>query len=577
MAIDLPIRNTAGPRRNRAAGLPDSADIRPTQAPRDPGVSIPDGAFDSGGAAIGSAVDQAGSRLFAAAQRMQTREDTVARAKAITSYNEAVNTEMRRLETEGDFSDPQTTQAFGKFLGDKRTEILGSHSGSEDSQANLDIRLEGIRSTAANRAGEMAAKAQRKLVTDHLGQQINGITAAVIDDPKSLPDMIESLDGVIDDLAPALAPDEEEAYRRAGRQEITVTALTGLMTRGDLTGARSLHDSPGVREMLTPAQQRQFDSTFAEYDRKKSEARLNAQKKVEEAEYIKGGGSERVPLTLTERLKIAGLPDDDDNPASKVRNLEQALGRRLTPAEKEGVLGVKRPDAQSDAGKLVRDREMFVSQFGDASPQVAAFDEAAKSEGAPDLSKVSGVRKEFTGLSKDFVLVRDSFGRIAEVARSVRENPGKDLGAGDLALIFNFMKMLDPGSTVREGEFANAQNTGGVPARITARYNQVINGQRLTPEQRSDFVAQAENLMHVQLSNQKRLENSFRGIADRAGINPDDVVVDFVGPLRQSLETNNPGGAGGENTPTPTNNIISLDAEGNVIGGGAPKEGAKND
>lgn len=35
--------------------------------------------------------------------------------------------------------------------------------------------------------------------------------------------------------------------------------------------------------------------------------------------------------------------------------------------------------------------------------------------------------------------------------------------ANDLAMIFAYMKMLDPGSVVREQEFANAQNAAGIP------------------------------------------------------------------------------------------------------------------
>jgi len=33
------------------------------------------------------------------------------------------------------------------------------------------------------------------------------------------------------------------------------------------------------------------------------------------------------------------------------------------------------------------------------------------------------------------------------------------------------MKILDPGSVVREGEFATAQNSAGIPERIRAKYN----------------------------------------------------------------------------------------------------------
>lgn len=68
---------------------------------------------------------------------------------------------------------------------------------------------------------------------------------------------------------------------------------------------------------------------------------------------------------------------------------------------------------------------------------------------------------------------------------------------GDLSLIFGYMKMLDPGSVVREGEFANAQNAAGVPERVMNAYNRVAKGERLTEGQRKAFIAQAGDLNSV--------------------------------------------------------------------------------
>ena len=57
------------------------------------------------------------------------------------------------------------------------------------------------------------------------------------------------------------------------------------------------------------------------------------------------------------------------------------------------------------------------------------------------------------------------------------------------------MKVLDPGSTVREGEFANAQNAAGVPDRIRNLFNNWSKGQRLDEKQRQDFITQAKKIV----------------------------------------------------------------------------------
>lgn len=115
-----------------------------------------------------------------------------------------------------------------------------------------------------------------------------------------------------------------------------------------------------------------------------------------------------------------------------------------------------------------------------------------------DPEKMSGledtIRKEFLGQAKPYIEIGQAYKKIQESAKTPS-------AAGDLALIFNYMKILDPGSVVREGEFATAQNAAGVPDRIRAQYNQVINGQRLADVQRQDFLNQAKNVTRSQKDN----------------------------------------------------------------------------
>jgi hypothetical protein len=89
---------------------------------------------------------------------------------------------------------------------------------------------------------------------------------------------------------------------------------------------------------------------------------------------------------------------------------------------------------------------------------------------------------------QDYKNVVISYNTISSAA----ENPS---AAGDLSLIFQYMKVLDPGSTVREGEFANAQNAAGVPDRIRNLFNNWSKGQRLDENQRQDFITQAKKIV----------------------------------------------------------------------------------
>lgn len=144
--------------------------------------------------------------------------------------------------------------------------------------------------------------------------------------------------------------------------------------------------------------------------------------------------------------------------------------------------------------------------------------------GGDIANRESSLRKEFTGLSKTFRDVRDSFARVQESAK-------EPSAAGDLALIFNFMKMLDPGSVVRESEFATAQNAAGIPERIRAQYNKALAGERLAPKTRQDFTKRANQLFKRQDTQHQRRVQTFTGIARRNRLNIKNVVIDLGDPI----------------------------------------------
>jgi hypothetical protein len=136
-----------------------------------------------------------------------------------------------------------------------------------------------------------------------------------------------------------------------------------------------------------------------------------------------------------------------------------------------------------------------------------------------------GLRKEWTGLTKDYREIGNMWAKI----RDAGSNP---TAANDLAMIFGYMKILDPGSVVREGEFANAQNTAGVPGRIRAAYNNVLKGERLTPEQRQEFLQSAYGAVKSQVPVLQGLESQFRSIAAADNLDSGRIIIN---PLQGAL------------------------------------------
>jgi hypothetical protein len=143
-------------------------------------------------------------------------------------------------------------------------------------------------------------------------------------------------------------------------------------------------------------------------------------------------------------------------------------------------------------------------------------------EPGPDPKAEQDLRKEFSGLpaNKDFSAQSQAFGRII----ASTDNPSP---AGDLALIFNYMKLLDPGSVVRESEFATAAASGSYGERIRAAVNKINTGERLSEEMRQDFLKRSEMLYNEA---ERGFDNLYGQYADRAkgyGMSPEAGLNDF--------------------------------------------------
>jgi hypothetical protein len=167
----------------------------------------------------------------------------------------------------------------------------------------------------------------------------------------------------------------------------------------------------------------------------------------------------------------------------------------------------------------------------------------------------SKFRTEYNNQTKPYQEVKSAYGRMLA---------SEDTAVGDLSLIFGYMKMLDPGSVVREGEFATAQNAAGVPERIMNVYNKVISGERLNVSQRNSFKRQAKGLYNSALEGEKTVRTGLERIATGYGLNTNNIfyTATEAAPTAQAAPepaTPPPAASGAANIPAakPRNVIVN--------------------
>jgi hypothetical protein len=227
---------------------------------------------------------------------------------------------------------------------------------------------------------------------------------------------------------------------------------------------------------------------------------------------------------------LGGNPDDY---ASAARVVTSHVEGYLSRADKAAI---DKDQAQTELARAQAANEQYKPVPEGSEALYSTRDGSLKPLGAPNpdgtaaapggLTKPKDVfmgeeklRTEFNALHKDFRTVRDSYSTLKAVAKD--PSPG-----ADVALVFAFMKILDPNSVVRETEFATAENVGSIPTRVWTQYNKAMTGQRLDPEVRKDFVAQAQKVYGSREQSYVQSRDQYRSLAERSRLNPQNVIID---------------------------------------------------
>lgn len=237
-----------------------------------------------------------------------------------------------------------------------------------------------------------------------------------------------------------------------------------------------------------------------------------------------------VPTTGTEagRKALESLIGVQKAPAEILGLEAQAEETKATAARIAEETRIKSEQAKVEADRLAEELKLSKAQrakvkaetklLGIEAEKTAMQLEALKASGGIDpaqkLDSEYKLRKEYNDQTKTFREVKSAYGRI---------NASQDSAVGDLSLIFGYMKMLDPGSVVREGEFATAQNAAGVPERVLNAYNRALKGERLSPAQRASFKNQATDLYGAAKKEEQNVRSGLERISRGYGLNSKNI------------------------------------------------------
>tara|TARA_R100001369_G_scaffold2371_1_gene7955 strand:- start:978 stop:2342 length:1365 start_codon:yes stop_codon:yes gene_type:complete len=217
-----------------------------------------------------------------------------------------------------------------------------------------------------------------------------------------------------------------------------------------------------------------------------------------------------------------------------------AAGNVLLTAAEAAMAGVRpyigqkvTPDTSDSGPKALTE---LAKLYDDLNAAEANSEEAQRIQGQIDaIAKASGYNKDIfvaeANLRKEWKKFESPFEEIQTKHKKLITALERQSGVGDMSGIFVYMKMLDPGSVVRESEFAQAQATAGAVETLIVKMNQIAVGDKLSPEQRAEFTALAEEFYSLSKAHigQNRLDLGTI-VSNNPSLKPSNIFGSEVAP-----------------------------------------------
>ena len=348
---------------------------------------------------------------------------------------------------------------------------------------------------------------------------------------------LSTLFGQQQDYSQILSPAEQQRIQsNAGQQALLNSAIALLaqsgqtrqpISTGQLLGSALGAGMEGYNQAFDRTLKQMLVGTQLEEFKRKKQAQEQYQKVLKSAEtpqaipMATGQGSQ---LEMLSRPEFGGDMAVPETIAALRGNLPTAIDPVKANAAALQFL------AQTDPAKYA---ELTAKQdnlpgdiksamaFMQLTPEQKAAYEKIKTMSAPKtIVDMTGGQKGFDNemtLKKTFTAepVYKAYSEMQSAYGQITDSLKQASPAGDLAAATKFMKLLDPGSVVRESELGMAMAASGALDRATNYAQMRINGTKLTADQRKDFQQLSDQLFGTATNsyNQKRSEYEQMGNA----------------------------------------------------------------
>lgn len=299
-----------------------------------------------------------------------------------------------------------------------------------------------------------------------------------------------------------------EAKKNSGEPTKIYEDVLGALERGDFAAAQS-----GANLSLAVLDPDRYEKSV--------KARTTASKAPSELTQAIAAADKAVADATTAQATATNAEEKAAADAAKARADADKATVEAKYAEGAAKDAIKKRAADLGLTTAQTNQALASTRKLNTEIQKAAVElQALKATGGQDPEKTFAqeekIRKEWQGRSKMYNELQGTFNTLQASAKSAN-------GPGDIALITGFMKMLDPGSVVRETEFATARDTAGLFTQLQNRLEKAQNGQLLSPTQRSEYVALSQKYLDSAQKKASQEKKDLGIVVKNYRLNPENV------------------------------------------------------
>lgn len=385
------------------------------------------------------------------AKLVRTREDTINRLRDHDKFYQDVFDEFNAAQTELDLTDPRVAKEWNQKIRDKATQAIANHQGSEESRINLLEKINDVSDKFTQQMTLNSLSAQRKYLMTKAGEYTTDFARQARENPENMGAIFKQADAVLSEFSPAMYPEDEIDWINTVHDQIAVSAINSYTDAGQYEKARDLiNENPFILQSMHPDSQKAVLKT------------------------IQGGIDARDKALNDMRDKM-----------SAIKGAAAELGIEVDPGKMfSAVTGIT--EAQTPQDKI----DQFAGIVGknaDELPQSVI----AKIGFGVDLPAEADIdyNKEFTPSGK--LTPKGIQGRISkpfEKAAYAQLLKTKVDGAVDLfrtdgnsqallSAMTTFLKALDEGAIVREGDITLQRSAQSLGDNLRAWKEQMESGQ----------------------------------------------------------------------------------------------------